>query len=349
MNNQPVLHYFPALDGVRGWMAIGVLLAHVNLPWFPGAMVLMELFFVISGFLITSIIWRGIEKHGYLDLKEFWKRRLARLYPVLILVVVVCSVVAFFVVDDMRPVLSDGLATLLYYSNWTKLYNYIYPSIYGQTWSLAVEEQFYLLWSLIFLAATKFRLNALRIAGCLVLLALCCMAWKYYLIAQGAPWSRLYYALDTRMDAFVAGGLLALAYPRLHRWFQHSLLHALLNVAACLYLLLVVLGTPKEMAYFYWQQSAAVILSALVVLLLASPRQSIFQWLFRLRPSVLLGQRCYSIYLWHWPVIWLLLATFQLDKIELLCVVLPSVLLLSWMSYAWVEQPFMSRRRGMPG
>jgi len=348
MNNQPVLHYFPALDGVRGWGAIGVLIGHVNLPWLPGAMILMELFFVMSGFLITSIIWRGIEKHGCLDLKEFWRRRLARLYPVLILVIVICSVIAFFVVDDMRPVLSDGLATLLYYSNLTKLYNYIYPSIYGQTWSLAVEEQFYLLWSLIFLAATKFRLDALRIAGCLVLLALCCMVWKYYLIAQGAPWSRLYYALDTRMDAFVAGGLLALAYPRLCLWLKHSLLHVLLNVAACLYLLLLVLATPKEMAYFYWQQSAAVMLSGLLVLLLASPRQSIFQWFFRLRLSVLLGQRCYSIYLWHWPVIWLLFIKFQLDKMEMLCVVLPSVLLLSWMSYAWVEQPFMSRRRGMP-
>lgn len=339
--------YFPALDGVRGWMAIGVLVAHVNLAWFPGAMILMELFFVISGFLITAIIWRGIEKHGQLDFKGFWKRRLARLYPVLILVVVIFTCIACIFIDDPWPSLKDALATLLYYSNWTKMYDYVYPTIFGQTWSLAVEEQFYLLWSLIFLAAFKLRMKVLHIALCLLLLALLCMAWKYYLIAQGAPWSRLYYALDTRMDAFVVGGLLALSYPTLQAWFQRPVPHAMLTLSACAYVILLVFGTPKDISYFYWQQTAAVLLSAMVVLLLASPRKGLFQWLCSLKPSVLLGERCYSIYLWHWPVIWLILMKCELNKIVLLLVVLPSVLLLSWLSYAYVEQPFMSKRRSI--
>lgn len=339
--------YFPALDGVRGWMAIGVLIHHVNMVWFTGAMITMELFFVISGFLITAVILRGIEKHGHFDLKGFWKRRIARLYPVLILVVVLFTLVAYILVDDPRPSLKDALATLLYYSNWTKLNNYVYPTIFGQSWSLAVEEQFYLLWSLIFLAALKLRLNKMCVAFFLVCLALLCMAWKYYLIAQGAPWSRLYYALDTRLDAFVVGGLLALSFPLLQPLIQRPMLHAVLTLSACAFLVLLAFGTPKDISYFYWQQTSAVLLSAMVVLLLASPRKGIFQWLFSLKLSVLLGERCYSIYLWHWPLIWILLIKFEFSKNVLLLIVLPSVLLLSWLSYAWVELPFMSKRRSI--
>ena len=83
--------YYPALDGLRGWMALGVVVAHVNLAWFPGAMIMMESFFVISGFLITTIIWRFTEKTGEFNLVNFWKRRLMRLYPVLILVIFTSS------------------------------------------------------------------------------------------------------------------------------------------------------------------------------------------------------------------------------------------------------------------
>lgn len=87
--------YFPALDGVRGWMAMGVLTAHVHLAWFPGAMVLMELFFVISGFLITSIVWRAVQSGAGLSLKAFWQRRLQRLVPALLFVVLVCTLAAW--------------------------------------------------------------------------------------------------------------------------------------------------------------------------------------------------------------------------------------------------------------
>lgn len=337
--------YYPALDGVRGWMAMGVLVAHINLPWFPGAMILMELFFVISGFLITSIIWRGIEKNGRLNLKDFWKRRLSRLYPVLIVVVLSCTIVAFFVVDDPWPSVKDALATLLYYSNFTKYYDYVYPTIFGQTWSLSIEEQFYLLWPLIFIAAIRLNMRLLQVSLALMMVAFFCMAWKYYLISQGVPWSRLYYALDTRMDAFVVGGLLALVYPRLRAWGQRQVPHMILSMAAVMFIVLLVFGTPKELAYFYWQQSLAIILSAMIVLLLTSPRRGIFQWLCSQKISMLLGVRCYSIYLWHWPVIWLILMNFDLPKPILLITVLPVVLALSWMSYAWIELPFMSKNR----
>src|SRR5690606_15566123 len=108
MNRDQISDY-PALDGVRGWMAVGVLHARVQLSWFPGAMILMELFFVISGFLITSIIGREVQRRGKIDLLTFWKRRLQRLYPVLLLVVITCTSVACLVVEDPLPSLKDAL------------------------------------------------------------------------------------------------------------------------------------------------------------------------------------------------------------------------------------------------
>lgn len=342
--NRAKAAYYPALDGARGWVAIGVLIAHVNMAWFPGAMILMELFFVISGFLITSILWRSIRKKGRVSLARFWKRRLMRLYPALLLVVASCTLVACVLVEDPVPSLKDALAALLYYLNWTKLYGPAYPTLFGQTWSLGIEEQFYLLWPLIFLAALKLRLTVPQTVAVLVSLALACMAWRYYLIAQGVPWSRLYYALDTRMDAFAIGGILAVIYPSLRDWSRGAVAHALLTLGALTLGVLLYVGTPREIAYFYWQQSAAVVLSAVMVILLVSPRSGFVQRAFSWKLSVFLGQRCYSIYLWHWPIIWLLMVNTDFRGGSLLLIVLPFVLLLSSLTYSWVELPFMSRR-----
>ncbi len=342
--------YFPALDGIRGWVALGVLTAHVHLNWLPGMFVLMELFFVISGFLITRIVWGQVSSGRGVGLLDFWRRRLWRLYPALLCVVGVSSLVAWGLVGNWKQVSGDVLPTLLYYSNWTKFYNYHYPGLFAHSWSLAVEEQFYLLWPVLFFIFHKGRMRRWQAALVLLSLAFSCMAWRYHLIAQGAPWSRLYYALDTRMDAFVVGGLLALWYPRLSAWSQGRGAHHLLSLAACAYLALVLWGTPKELAYFYWQQTAAVLTAALLVLLLASPRVGVFQWLCSLPVSKFLGRRCYSLYLWHWPVIWILLMLRpwpEAEKPWLLALVLPLTVLLSMGSYRWSERPFMRQRRAL--
>src|SRR5690606_38414057 len=105
--------------------------------------------------------------------------------------------------------------------------------------------------------------------------------------------------------------------------------------------------TPREMVYFLWQQTLALVLSAALILLLTSPRPSVFKWLFSLRPSVFVGQRCYSIYLWHWPIIWLLLVTVRPDPLVMLMIVAPLVLVLSCLSYHYLELPFMSLRNAL--
>lgn len=337
-------YYFPALDGLRGLMAMGVVVAHVNLAWFPGAPIMMDIFFVISGFLITSILLREMEKTGAVALRRFWGRRLLRLYPALLVVVLSSLFVAWWCIDDFMPIAKDAAASIFYYSNWTKIYDYVYPSMFGHTWSLSVEEQFYLLWPVLFSLALAARLRLAHMLALLAVLAGAAMLWRYYLISQGVPWSRLYYALETRMDAFLVGGMLALSFGVLREHAARWVWHAFLSLCALALLLLVVLGRPREIAYFFWQQSLALLLSAAVILLLTSSRDSHLKRFFCSRWCVFLGERCYSLYLWHWPIIWLLLVKADVSKIVMLFIAVPLTLLLSSLTYAFVEAPFLSRR-----
>src|SRR5690606_14466134 len=166
---------------------------------------------------------------------------------------------------------------------------------------------------LLLLLIIQLRWEMRGVSICLGCLALACMLWKALLIHCDVPGSRLYYAPDTRLDAFVFGGMRAIYHPRLLAWCQSRLAHGRLVLAGCALVVLVAYATPREMVYFLWQQTLALVLSAALILLLTSPRPSVFKWLFSLRPSVFVGQRCYSIYLWHWPIIWLLLVTVRPD------------------------------------
>lgn len=221
-----------------------------------------------------------------------------------------------------------------------KIYDYVYPSMFGRTWSLSVEEQLYILWPVVFSCALAVRLRPIYM---LALLAGGAMLWRYYLISQEVPWSRLYYALETRIDAFSVGGILALDFGALRERVASWEWHIFLYLCALALLLLVVLGRPSEITYFFWQQSLALLFSAAVILLLTSSRDSFLKRFFCSRWCVFLGERCYSLYLWHWPIIWLLLVEVEVSKITILLIVIPSNLLLSSLTYVFVEVPFLSR------
>ena len=337
-------NYFPALDGLRGILALGVITAHCNIAWFPGAPIMMELFFVVSGFLITSILLREVEKTGTVSLLKFWKRRLLRLSPALVVAVSTTFVVSFFIVDDMWPILADGLSSILYYSNWTKLYDYHYPTIFGQTWSLSIEEQFYLIWPTLLTLVLFFRLRTYQIVFLLLLLAVVTTLWRHYLISQEVPWSRVYYALETRMDAFVMGAILAMSFGVVRHWSHNTWWHYFLYACSLALIVLFIIGRPFEITYFIWQQSMAIVLSAAAILLLTSPRGSLLKRLCSSRVMVYLGERCYGLYLWHWPIIWLLLTETDVSKVTIVLITFPLTILLSALSYTYIEMPFLSKK-----
>jgi peptidoglycan/LPS O-acetylase OafA/YrhL len=326
-------------------MALGVVVAHVEITWFPGAHIMMDIFFVISAFLITFTLRKGIAREHDIQLLTFWKRRLMRLYPALITVVVTYLLVAMLLHDDMKPLLKDGLLTLLYVSNLTKLHNYVYPHFFGHTWSLALEEQFYLFWPILLVVLLKIEvLWRARIALFLSLI-IASIAWRYYLVDSGAEWSRLYYASDTRIDAFIVGGLLAFYWDELlalsHR--SKTFLYILWASAAALFAAVLV-WNPKVVYYFKWQQPVVLLLSCLVIILLTRDEKGFLQRLFSHKVPAALGIRCYGIYLWHWPLIWLLMVHTSLGAPAIFLITMPATLLLSWMMYKYIEAPILKLR-----
>ena len=340
------ISYLPGLDGLRGVMAIGVLSYHVRPAWFPGAPAFMDVFFLISGFLITLVLQKNVSRTGTLQLVRFWKRRLQRLYPALLAMVMTYTLVAFLLLDDVGHVLRDGAETLLYVSNLTKLYDNAFPTFFGHTWSLSVEEQFYILWPLLFLASIRARLYGKPMLALLAGVMVAAIAWRLYLIDAGAPWSRIYYSLETRMDAFIIGGMSAFAWQAwASRWLHRDLVHYVLCGCAVGLALMLAVARPMEMDYFRWQQSAVLVLTAATVLLLSSSRSSWIRSLLSSRMLVALGVRSYGIYLWHWPLIWLLAVKTQFSGLALLAIVLPSAIAVSALTYHYIERPVLAARR----
>ena len=343
-SDQPA-RYFPAVDGLRGILAIGTILMHVNRSWFPGAPAVMDIFFVVSGFLITLLLLNNIHRDGKIELKVFWARRFKRLYPMLAIVVSVYLVLGSFLIDHPARLYADGIETLLYVSNWTKLYNYVYPPLFAHSWSLSIEEQFYLLWPLLLTVLLRWGISAKGMLVTCLCLASITLIWRNYLIGSGVPWSRIYYGLDTRVDGFLLGGVLAMLWQRSNDMLYRK---RWLNIAwqGCFLALFVLVmnWNPWEVQYFAWQQSVIILLSCGTLVALASPFDTPVKRLLSSRPLRQLGLMCYGIYLWHWPIVWLLVVRTHLKPLAVLGVVLPTTLALAYLSYRYIESPILSRR-----
>lgn len=337
--------YFPAIDGLRGILAVSTIFMHVNRAWFPGAPAVMDIFFVLSGFLITLLLLKNIQRHGRVDLKRFWMRRVKRLYPMLLIVVGAYLLLGSVLIDHPGPLYVDGVETLLYVSNWTKLHDIIYPSYFAHTWSLSIEEQFYLLWPLLLAAMVRWRIaRKWAVAACLALVVIT-VCWRIHLIGAGAPWSRIYYASDTRVDGFILGGMLAMTSQRWHgRLYQFAWLNRVWQACFVGLVLVVLLWDPWQIQYFVWHQSVVILLSCGTIIALTSPFKSVLKSGLSVRPLRQLGLMCYSVYLWHWPMVWLLIVCLQWKPPAIICVVLPATLVLSYLSYRFVEAPILSRR-----
>src|SRR5690348_10194371 len=208
----PRLAYRPGLDGLRAIAVTGVFVYHARIDWLPGGFLGVDLFFVLSGYLITSLLLVEWEARNRIDLRRFWLRRARRLLPALVVVVLGALVLAaIFARSDLRNTRSDAVSSLLYYTNWHLIlarhsYFAIHgsPSLLQHLWSLAVEEQFYLVWPLLLVPGLvllgRKRLPMLVIAGIAASVAL---MWTLY-NPEGDP-SRVYFGTDTRAFLLLMG------------------------------------------------------------------------------------------------------------------------------------------------
>jgi peptidoglycan/LPS O-acetylase OafA/YrhL len=343
----------PGLDGLRALAVIAVIAFHEQLSAFPGGFLGVDVFFVLSGYLITDLLVAQWNRHGHLALRRFWARRARRLLPALgVLLVVVTAATAVIEPAQITALRDALLAAVTYSSNWWQaLAHHSYFAQFGpppplqHLWSLAIEEQFYLLWPLLLIGILK-TCQSGRIRAALAWLGAALSALAMVLVyVPGADPSRVYYGTDTHASALFIGSALALTWP-LRRMQALSRDGArvpdaigLAGIAMLAWAMGHFAGTDRVL------YPAGLLIVALaaggVVLAAASP--GLVSW--ALGGSVLrwIGIRSYGIYLWHWPVIALADAAFP-RQLPAHWIWLPEVALsvgLAAASRRWVEEPII--------
>ncbi len=336
--------YYPALDGLRT-IAVGIVLcAHGGVTWFRSGGVGVDIFFGLSGFLITTILSNEHQRTGTISFKNFYTRRFLRLVPALVLTCILVAVVKPTLGEPFPSV--DIALALTYTSNWARaIYNY-QLSWLDHCWSLAIEEQFYLIWPLIVLALERIARSpatkaCLLIGGAIVIA--CYRAWHVGIWTD----ERINFGLDTRMDSLMVGASLAYLVKALPGGrFPESVSKWLGRLLAPVALLTV--GTIPRIVTWYspWMGWIGYVivagLAAIVLSDLIAGRHSLLACVLEMRPIVYVGKISYGIYLLHLPIYYI---------VEKLIPDAPLVVRLGWKvsvslavasaSYFWIERRFL--------
>jgi peptidoglycan/LPS O-acetylase OafA/YrhL len=337
---------------MRACAVLAVLLYHADLSFLPGGFLGVELFFAVSGYLITSLLLSERREHGQTDLLAFWLRRARRLFPALWAVLLLVPIYAALALpEELYRLRDDVLGALLYVTNWQLIQSqrsYFEqigrPSLLQHLWSLAVEEQFYLVWPLLFAGALS-KLKPRFAALGLGLTALLSLAWMAHLYDPGVDPSRVYYGSDTRAFGLLIGG--ALAFDLEGRSLRLSArTGAVLAALGAATLGLCFVALDELDARVYPGGFLAVDLATcLLILGTRSAPESLPVRLLASRALVAVGKRSYSLYLWHWPVF--MLTRPELDTAlsgpSLLLLRMVLTALLAEASYRYVERPLRER------
>src|SRR3954451_21275314 len=349
------LPYMPGIDALRAIAVLAVFFYHVGAGWMPGGFLGVDVFFVISGYLITALLLSEFRKRDHVSVVAFWLRRARRLLPaVAVMIAVTLILAALLIPSDVARLRGDGLASLFYVNNWHLIFthqsyfqSFGRPSLFRHLWSLSVEEQFCLLWPLLFAAGmTLFgrkRLLMGVIAGALLSTLLMIVLFDPF------NTNRVFYGTDTRAVGLLVGVALALVWHpndlreggRRAGW----LLDAIGVVALVLILRDFFIVHDFEPSLYKGGFLLLALFTGALVASLAHPAARLGRVLGN-APLVWLGLRSYSFYLWHWPVLMLTRPHLDvpLSGPFLVILQLGATLLLADLSYRYVEQPFRHRR-----
>ena len=330
----------PDIEGLRGIAILLVLLFHAGLPWTPGGFIGVDVFFVISGFLITGKLWRESQQPGGLNIAKFYAWRIRRLLPAALVAVAVVSLVGLLIAAplDRSELAADGAASALSLANMRFIGSVDYfaatssPSPFLHFWSLSVEEQFYLVWPALIVLLTWRGGGSRRLIAALLIGVAASFALSMWL-TDASP-ARAFYLLPTRVWQLGVGGLLAL---------------------------IGVMGTSRRAGAVAWAGLAAVAVAGValtaempypglaallptagaVALLYGGAAPSGPVRLLAAAPLRFLGKISYSLYLWHWPLLVLPIMFLEraLTGVEIVASVAVAIGV-SWLSWRFVEQPF---------
>ena len=345
--------YLPGIDGLRAIAVLAVLLFHGDVTAVTGGFLGVEVFFVVSGYLITLLLLREFERDGRFRLRAFWGRRLRRLLPAAGVVVLASLAYALaFLPEEVSGLRGDALSAAGYATNWWLVFgNQPYfetlgrPSLLQHLWSLAVEEQFYLVWPIVFLALLKL----LGRRGALLVTVLA-MAGSYALMAAlhdpAVDPARLYYGTDTRAGGLLAGAALAMAWDPGKARAGGTGTRLAVTAAGCAALLAIgwaFLTIDASTGWLYPWGFVIIAAGASTSIVAATHPGS--KGLPRLLGSGSMrwaGTRSYGLYLWHWPLFVLTRPGVDVpfDGLDLLAGRLALAALAAEVSYRFVEQPF---------
>ena len=350
---RPKSRYIPALDGLRTLAVVAVVLYHLNLTWAQGGLLGVTIFFVLSGYLITRLLLNEIAKTGRIDLKSFWIRRIRRLFPAVVTVVVVtcalCTVFNHVMLTKMRP---DILPSLLFFNNWWQIMQDVSyfnalgdPSPLTHFWSLAIEEQFYLIWPPLLLAMVSVHMSKPNTRRVVLGLAAVSAVAMMVLYNPATDPSRVYYGTDTRVFSLLLGAWMAFIPDRdlaparlvrhlgldrlagaakhgksksdtaeaattkpseLARFWSSPASIDLMGVVGLVGLAAMVALTNGYTAFQYRGGTLLCSILTLMVIAACVQPQGMVARALAADPLVWIGKRSYSIYLWHYPLLLLM-------------------------------------------
>ncbi len=345
--------YNAALDGLRAVAVLSVIAYHDNYSWAKGGFLGVDMFFVLSGFLITTLLVLEYRRGTTIRLAAFWARRARRLLPALLLVLVFVALYTHFAVVpwERNGVRDDMFASLFYVANWRFIFDqqgyfelFSAASPLRHMWSLAIEEQYYLVWPLVVLACLRLGRGSMRVLGWVcaagAIVSIVAMRIRFQ---PGDP-SAAYYATDARAHALLIGALLAILLlarqpgPAAQRLLGFAALPAIVVVFLAAHF------TSGTGAHYYHGGSAlfAVVVAILIAgVLRPGPVASVLS----LRPLVWIGRISYGLYLWHWPIdVWLVPSRVHVGTTTLNLLRLAVTFAASVASYYLVERPIRERR-----
>ena len=331
------LRYLPALDGIRALAVLSVLCFHAGVSWLPAGFLGVDTFFVLSGFLITTLLLNELRDDARIALGAFWARRARRLLPALLVVVSFCALIVWFgsAKGTYPSFRSDAFSSIFYVANWHFIIdgtNYFLqssaPSLLTHTWSLSIEEQFYVLWPLVMLGLYKL---GVRSRGVLIFGAVgaaLSAGWMALLASRGAAITRLYYGTDTHAQCLLVGAALAAGLSLLAQRRQRSGLRtsradrhrggdprwAATTEAGRRRLSLLGIIALVVTALLWWRVSfqgwflyhggflVAALATAGLIASVAIAQRGPVATLLSTAPLVFIGRISYGLYLWHFPL-----------------------------------------------
>ena len=353
------IKYLPSIDSLRAIAVIAVIIYHIDANYLPGGFLGVDLFFVLSGYLISSLIIKEYKNTGTVNLYNFYVRRARRLLPaVYFMITVILIIITLFNGVLLKKSYLDALFGYIYSSNWWYIFHKLdyFDSFGSQSpfkhlWSLAIEEQFYMFFPLIFLifnrkskannGNNKLNKNFIYVVLSLILVSLI----AHILLFDINNINRIYFGTDTRAFSLLVGVVGAILYPMdklsERTTKKDNITYSIVSLVSILVLIGIMITTSEYTTWLYRGGFLLVAIIGLIIIISSGRQYTIMSKLLSFKPFVFIGKISYSLYLWHFPILVVTTPVSEIGNPNLFYVTLRIILifLVATGSYMFVETP----------